>query len=67
MDVWENENESRKAIGDEFMKGEEECMALNKWTKSFTSQHHPSVIHFFFIILTKKKCNIKLIIIIKKN
>ena len=39
-------------IGDEYLNGEEECMAFNQWTKSFTSQNHPTVIkvllfHFY--------------------
>ncbi|XP_050944078.1 LOW QUALITY PROTEIN: cellulose synthase-like protein G3, partial [Cucumis melo] len=31
-------------IGDEYLNGEEECMAFNQWTKSFTPQNHPTVI-----------------------
>ena len=32
-------------VGEEFMNGEEERMVLDKWTNSFTPQHHPTVIH----------------------
>ncbi|KAG6577129.1 Cellulose synthase-like protein G3, partial [Cucurbita argyrosperma subsp. sororia] len=32
-------------VGEEFLNGEEERMVLDKWTKSFTPQHHPTIIH----------------------
>ncbi|KAG6577130.1 Cellulose synthase-like protein G3, partial [Cucurbita argyrosperma subsp. sororia] len=31
-------------VGDELMNGEEELMALNQWTTSFTPKRHPSLI-----------------------
>ncbi|XP_022136379.1 cellulose synthase-like protein G3 isoform X2 [Momordica charantia] len=31
-------------VGDEFVNGEEERTAFNKWTKSFTRKQHPAVI-----------------------
>ncbi|XP_024028555.1 cellulose synthase-like protein G3 [Morus notabilis] len=42
----------RGKVGDEFITGEEESQAFNKWTDGFTRQDHPTVIQ---VILDKSK------------
>ncbi|KAF5478064.1 hypothetical protein F2P56_004654 [Juglans regia] len=42
----------RGKVGDEYMTGEEELRAFNKWTEGFTRQDHPTVIQ---VLLENRK------------